>query len=126
MVVGGGGGGGEELVAWCQPQLVWPPPSPPPPLTFPLPLNTLKSHFQARHRINLWALQFAGSPKQDVGFFFLLLFLSLSVSWLTFLPLEEFGRAMRFHPPPQLPPTPPCLGAVQLSCTLIALLWLCP
>lgn len=44
----------------------------------------------ARHGINLlfllWVLQIAGSTRQDVGS------LSLSAPWLTFLPLEEFGR----------------------------------
>lgn len=42
--------------------------SPPPPP--PRSLHALKSHFQARHRINLWALHIAGSAKQDVGSFF--------------------------------------------------------
>lgn len=68
----------------------------------PLP-HALKSHFQARRRINLWALHIAGSWKQDVGFFFLSFFffssLFLSVSWLTFLPLEEFGRPWDSPPP---------------------------
>ena len=86
-------GFGRGLMACCQPQLACPSLSSfllTPPAPAPL-LHALKSHFQARRRINLWALHIAGSWKQDVGSFFSLSF-SLSASWLTFLPLEEFGR----------------------------------
>lgn len=113
-------GFGRGLVARCQPQLACPSLSSfllTPPAPAPL-LHALKSHFQARRRINLWALHIAGSWKQDVGSFFSLSF-SLSASWLTFLPLEEFGRP--WDPPPLLPPS-----TVEFFSTLITLLWLHP
>lgn len=74
------------------------PPHYSPPTPTPLP-HALKSHFQARRRINLWALHIAGSWKQDVGSFFFFFSFSLSASWLTFLPLEEFGRPWDSPPP---------------------------
>lgn len=64
----------------------------------PLP-HALKSHFQARRRINLWALHIAGSWKQDVGSFFFL-FLSLCVL-ADFFTSRRIWKAVRF-PPPQV------------------------
>lgn len=84
-------------------------------LLLPAPSNALKSHFQARHRINLWALHIAGSAKQDVGSFFL----SLCV-------LADFFTSRRIWKGREIPPTPPRLSAVQFFSTLITLLWLHP
>lgn len=92
------------------------PPHYSPPTPTPLP-HALKSHFQARRRINLWALHIAGSWKQDVGSFFFFFSFSLSASWLTFLPLEEFGRPWDSPPPP---------STVEFFSTLITLLRLHP
>lgn len=65
----GKGRRGGTSVARCQSRFAWPSRSSLL-LLLPAPSNALKSHFQARHRINLWALHIAGSAKQDVGSFF--------------------------------------------------------
>lgn len=65
----GKGKEGGTSVARCQSRFAWPSRSSLL-LLLPAPSNALKSHFQARHRINLWALHIAGSAKQDVGSFF--------------------------------------------------------
>lgn len=89
---------------------------PPQPLHPPAPLpHALKSHFQARRRINLWALHIAGSWKQDVGSFFFLSF-SLRLGWLFYLSKNLEGREI----PPSLPST------VEFFSTLITLLRLHP
>lgn len=62
----------------------------------PLP-HALKSHFQARRRINLWALHIAGSWKQDVGSFFFF-FLSLCVL-ADFFTSRRIWKAVRSPPP---------------------------
>lgn len=105
-------GGGS--VARCQSRFSWPSRSSLL-LLLPAPSNALKSHFQARHRINLWALHIAGSAKQDVGSFFL----SLCV-------LADFFTSRRIWKGREIPPTPPRLSAVQFFSTLITLLWLHP
>jgi len=98
----------------CQSRFAWPSRSSLL-LLLPAPSNALKSHFQARHRINLWALHIAGSAKQDVGSFFL----SLCV-------LADFFTSRRIWKGREIPPAPPRLGAVQFFSTLITLLWLHP
>lgn len=107
--LGKGRAGGS--VARCQSRFAWPSRS----SLLPAPSNALKSHFQARHRINLWALHIAGSTKQDVGSFFL----SLCV-------LADFFTSRRIWKGREIPPAPPRLSAVQFFSTLITLLWLHP